>query len=130
MKENNAENKKKVNKPLIITICAVVAAVIIVAGLAAFAMSGEGIARGIKIEGYSVSGMSVQEATKLIDENFVKEIPEGKVVVHFDGTDYTIPFEDALLGYDAAKTAEMAYQTGRNKNFLLNAFKRIGLLFA
>lgn len=130
MKEKNAENKKTINKPLIITICAALAVVIVIAGLTAFAMSGEGIARGIKIEGFSVSGMSKEEATKLIDENFVKEMPKGEVVVHFNGTDYTIPFEDAILGYDAAKTAEMAYQTGRNKNFLLNAFKRIGLLFA
>lgn len=130
MKENNSENKKTVNKPLIITICAVIAVVVIIAGLTAFAMSGEGIVRGIKIEGYPVSGMSMEEATKFIDKNFVKEMPEGEVVVHFNGTDFTIPFEDAIMGYDAAKTADIAYQTGRNKNALLNAIKRIGLLFA
>ncbi len=129
MKENNNENKKKINRPLLITICAVLAVVIVIAGLGVFAMSGEGIARGIKIEGFSVSGMSTEEATKLIDDSFVKEMPVGEVVVHFNGTDYTIPFEDAILGYDAAKTAEMAYQIGRTKNFFLNAFKRIGLLF-
>lgn len=129
MKENNTENKKN-KKPLIIGICIAAAVIVLAGALTAFALSGEGIARGIKIEDISVSGLDVEEATRLIDSSLVKEMPQGQVTVHFDGTTHTIAFEDAILGYDAAKTAEIAFETGRNKNFLANTFKRIGLLFS
>ena len=124
MKENSSENRKKVNKPFIISICTSAAIIVIFAALALFAMSGEGVAKGVMVEGEKVSGMSKDEVETLITEKLIKEVPDENVIVHFNGENYTIPFKDAIFEYDAAKTAEIACSAGRN-----NIFKRVWMLF-
>ncbi len=118
------ETKKSIKKPLIIGICVALAVIAVFAVLAAFAMSGEGIAKGVTVEGKSVSGMSTQQAEKFIADNLLKDVPEENVIVHFGGENYTIPFKDAIFEYDASTTAQIAYETGRN-----SVFKRIWMLF-
>ena len=124
MKENSSENKKKMGNPLIITICTCAAVVVIFAALVLFAMSGDGVAKGVMVEGEKVSGMSEAEVESLITEKLMKDVPDENVIVHFNGERYTIPFKDAILEYDAAKTAEIAYSAGKN-----NVFKRVWMLF-
>ena len=129
MKRENAENKKNINKPLIISISAVAAVILLVVVLAVVALSGDGIAKGITVEGKNVAGMNVEQATEFIGQSVAKEVPEGEVTVHFRGADYVIDFREAVTGYDAAKTAQIAYDVGRNKNVFSNTFEKIGLLF-
>ncbi len=122
------ETKKGIKKPLIITIAVVVAVAILLAG-AIFAVSGEGACRGITIEGQTVSGMSIKELTDFATQRAEKEIPNETVTISLDGAEHKISFSDAIVGYDAEKTAEIAYNIGRDGNVLVNTFKKIGLFF-
>ena len=129
MKEKNTEQKKTIKKPLIIILSCVLAVVLIVGVLAALAISGDGVIKGITVEGKPVSEMSEEELAGYITTNISKEIPEGKATIHFNGADYEINFPDVILGYDAEKTAEIAYGVGRDGNFFENMFHRIGARF-
>ena len=124
----NKETKKSIKKPLVISICAAVA-VILALTVAVAAVSGEGIAKGITVEGQPVAGMSLEKATEFIGQNFDKQIPDGVVTVSFGGADYQIPFADVIMGYDTAKTAEIAYGAGRDGNIVSDTFEKLGLLF-
>ena len=128
MNEKNTENKKSINKTLIIGIC-VALVVILVFAAAVFAVSGDGIAKGVTIEGKDASGMSTEQATEFIYQNFEKYAPEGGVTVSFEGVDHQIAFADVIKGYSPDKTAEIAYSIGRDGNIITNTFKKIGLLF-
>ncbi|MFA7637299.1 MAG: VanW family protein, partial [Monoglobales bacterium] len=127
MSEKNTETKKTSVKPLI-TAGSVIAVILLLFVIAAVALSGEGIAKGISVEGKSVSGMSVKSATTFIDEKISKEVPEGNVKVTFGGNDYDIAFVDVIMGFDAAKTAQIAYDMGRDGNLISNTFNKIGFL--
>mgnify|MGYP003300741182 CR=1 FL=1 len=129
MKENNMEQKKAIKKPLIITILCAFAVMMIVGSLAALAISGDVVIKGVTVEDKPVSEMSEQELSKFIKTNISKEIPEGKTIIHFNGADYEINFSDVILGYDAEKTAKIAYGVGRDGNFFKNIGQRIGAMF-
>lgn len=135
MKEKNAEKKsapeaakKGFVKPLIISLAAVVALVLVIV-LAVVAVSGEGIAKGVSVEGQKLSGMTEQAATEFIEKNINKSVPSGNIAVTLNGAEYKLEFADAIMGYDAAETAKIAYMTGRNGNVFTNTFEKIGVLF-
>ena len=124
----NIETKKSIKKPLIITVSAIIAVVILFAAML-FAVSGEGVAKGVTVEGKPVSGMGINELTEFVGQYEAKEIPDRTVTVTLDGTDYQIAFKDAVTGYDVAKTVELAYNAGRDGNAVSNAFAKLGFLF-
>ena len=128
MKDKIEVKERKSKKPFIFGgIAAVI--VLIFTILVVITLPGDGIAKGISVEGKSVSGMSTQMATEFIDKNFAKEMPQGEISVDFQGADFSIGFSDVIMGYDAQKTAEICYNIGRSGNIIADTFKRIGLLF-
>ncbi|MBR6523601.1 MAG: VanW family protein [Clostridia bacterium] len=124
----NVETKKSLKKPLIIIASVICAVVVLVAGMALL-VSGEGVARGVCVEGKWVSGMSYEELTEFVAEIAEKEIPDKTVTVTLDGKDYQIAFADAISGYDENMTVESAYNSGRDKNAVLNFFTKVGFIF-
>lgn len=112
--------KLKIEKKKLIIVCASVALV----AAALFAVSaaqlprGERIARGVRVDGESIAGMTVDEAREVISShNF------------YDGMSFTLTCgeisseingEDIALCTDVDKTAERAYSVGRGKGIFAN----------
>lgn len=129
MKENDAKQNKVLKKPVIIILSCLLAVVLVAGVLTALTVSGEGVIKGVTVEGNSVYKMSEKELTEYINGNISKEIPEGKATIHFNGTDYEMNYADVILGYDAVETAKIAYGIGRDDNFFKNIVQRIGARF-
>lgn len=130
MKENSTKTEKIINRKVLIIVLSCVLALVIVAGaLATLTASGDGVIKGVTVEGTDVAGMGKDELKEYINNNLMKDITEGEAVVHFNGADYKMNYTDVILGYDVVKTAEIAYGTGRDGNFFVNMIDRLGARF-
>ena len=107
-------------------IAAAVLLLIFVAGMIMTVAGGDKIYGGVKADGISLSGLTVEEAT----EKLSKEMPDGNfdgtVQLVLDGKNKTAEAADFVYGYSPLITAEEAYKVGRSGNFFTNTLSVLG----
>lgn len=133
-KNNNEKNKTQeikiefddAKKRIINKILIIIAILVIVSAFSsAFAMVhslSTTIAKGIKIKGIDVSGLTYDEAKTKLNENF-KSIFDSNIILNYkDEYKYEISPDDVKLSYDFDDQLKEAYSIGRNKNIVLSNY--------
>lgn len=114
----------EIEKKKLIIACASVASVLMILFAAAAQLPrGERIARGVRIDGESVAGMTVDEAREVISShNFYDGM---SFVLTCGEISREINGEEVALCTDVDKTAERAYSVGRGKGIFANMFASV-----
>ena len=76
-------------------------------------MHSEGIYPGVTIDGTDVSGMSTEEALKLLSGKYTTEVDGKTLTLYYDTEEWEIPFEAVGVGYDVQSAVEKAERLGR-----------------
>jgi len=77
-----------------------------------------------------LGGMSENQATKLLEAKFGK-FSQEPITLKFNDQSWKLEPAQIELGFDASKSAHLAYLAGRkNKNFFLNFGDQLNILFA
>ena len=76
-------------------------------------MHSEGIYPGVTIDGTDVSGMSTEEALKLLSGKYTTEVDGKTLTLYYDAEEWEIPFEAVGVGYDVESAVEKAGRLGR-----------------
>ena len=120
--ENQKENKKT---KLGIILGIIVAILVIVAILSTiFAIINIGndkIVKGIQIEQIDISKMTKEEAKKVLEEMYSKEL-EKEIYLAYDEFESTITYKALEVQYQIDQAIEQAYQIGREGNLLKDNF--------
>lgn len=90
-----------------------------------YALNAGKIHYGIKADGYKIGGMTVEEATKYLDEEF-KKASDKKVDISFHDKTWTIKPDRIKLTFKSRLMAQRAFQVGRTKSFFQNIGQRFG----
>ena len=115
--ETKEKSKRKIMASLIIVITILV---VILAFSTTFAMihsTKNTIAKGVKIQNISVSGLTYDEAKKKLDEAF-KTLLDVNIELSKDDYLYKIKPEDVEFSYDFKKELDEAYSIGRKGNII------------
>ena len=109
--------------PLFIGIAAgVVALVLALSIVVVLANPSDKIANGIFIDGTSVSGMTQEEAEKLLLDSKKENQPSAMIHVKGESASCDISFQEIISGYDIKKAVKQAYAIGKEGDF----FGRVG----
>ena len=130
-RQRKKEKVKGSKKKILIIVCSVIGALIILAGAAIAALNpGNRIARGVRVEGISVGGKTVDAAKELITPE--KDFKGQKFVVKdsVSNAKADISADDIALRYDIDKTLEEAYKIGRGEGLINDAAKLVRLIFS
>jgi len=122
LKENKYKNKK--SKTAILITVFVILLLVIVFGLTGFAIlnsNNNKILNGITIRNIQVAGLTAEEATKIIEEQFQYEKTK-EVVLNVNGEKYYMTPEQIELKYNVEKAVEKAYSIGRDGSIIQNNF--------
>ena len=114
----------KKNKTVTICIIAICAIILILLGCTGFAIVNESskkITTGIKVKGIEISGLTVEEAEKKLQDNLQEKIDKD---INFKTKDfeYSIKLSQIELQYDIKKAVKEAFNIGREKNIFSNNF--------
>lgn len=71
---------------------------------------------GMRIQGIDLSGKTKDEAMKIIDENYKKNMEQKKIVVKVGDKKYDIKYKDLALKFDYAKTVDDVLKEGKDKS--------------
>ena len=123
LKENKYK-KKKSRTAILITVF-VILLLVIAFGLTGFAIlnsNNNKILNGITIRNIQVAGLTAEEATKIIEEQFQYEKTK-EVVLNVNGEKYYMTPEQIELKYNVEKAVEKAYSIGRDGSIIQNNFE-------
>lgn len=73
---------------------------------------------GTRIENVNVSGKTLEEAKKLLKEQYVDKLPSRKLVVKAEGKSYTLKFSKLNVKYNLDKALNEAFNYGKDLNML------------
>lgn len=107
---------------VVFTLCILVTGVVFV-----LVNPGDKIAKGIRINGIDISGMSVSEAKNATSA--VDALDEQEITIYSGNGKTSFKGLDILLSYDAEKTAKRAFSVGRSGNFFKNIKELVWLYF-
>lgn len=84
------------------------------------------IFEGVYISNVNVGGMSANNAVKLLEEKFNKNVTDKKIVISYENQKYTIDYKKLKAHYDIESAVNKAFSYGKNGNIIektLNRFK-------
>lgn len=122
-KERREKHRTEKRKPYIIG--GAVLLVVLMCIFAAVTVSGDGIRKGVSINGLNVSGLSKAEAVKKLDKHLKNT--SFSVTFDFNGAPTEFSSSDLITEYKVQKAVDDAYELGRNKNFISDFFKTLSL---
>ncbi len=73
---------------------------------------------GTRIENVNVSGKTLEEAKKLLKEQYVDKLSSKKLVVKAEGKSYPFEFSKLNVKYNLDKALDKAFNYGKNLNIL------------
>ncbi|MCR1934829.1 VanW family protein [Clostridium tepidum] len=71
---------------------------------------------GIRIENVNLSGKTLEEAKKLLKEQYVDKLPSRKLVIKAENKNYTFEFSKLNVKYNLDKALDEAFNYGKNLN--------------
>lgn len=118
-KRNLKDAVKNTFKTPAVRVLAVLVGIIVVltAGFSVYSSSYNSILPRITVNGIDVGGMSVDEAKEKIDAEFGKATEGRKIVLKCGENSKTVLFSELEVRIESEKTAEAAYEVGRNNGF-------------
>ncbi|AEF16849.1 VanW family protein [Thermoanaerobacterium xylanolyticum LX-11] len=81
------------------------------------------IAKGVFVNGISLSGLTKSEANSKLQDN-LKTVNNLKVVLKYNDKQFVLPSDDVKIGYDYDAIVNEAYSIGKSGNFI-NRIKTI-----
>lgn len=115
------KKRKKTIKISIIAIVAIILFLLCFTGFAFTSMTNTKIIKGIQIDGIDVSGLTKEEACKILNEK-VKERQQGTITLKYKEYSKELPLEQLDIKADVEKTVETAVKKGREGNIFKNNF--------
>lgn len=122
-KERREKKRMQKRKPYIIGGCVLFAVLLCI--FVSVTVSGDGIRKGVSINGLDVSGLSKKQAEKQLDEHMKKS--NFTVAFDFNGTSSEFSSADIVTEYKIKDAVNKAYDLGRDKNFISDFFKTLSL---
>ena len=125
---------KKLTRDNTIVIYVIMVAIflgIIIAAFLSFYFShknSDTIQPGVYIKGTNVSGLSKEDAKKLVSEALQGKMNDN-VVLNYKNYDFYVEIEQIEAEFDIDASVDFAYQIGRSSNFLQNVKDYISVLF-
>ncbi|WP_168190172.1 VanW family protein [Caloramator sp. E03] len=87
----------------------------------------ERIYEGISVNGVNVGGMTKEEAKKVIEEKFNKEIKNKKINIYYENNKFVIDYKTLKAHYDVDKAVDEAFKYGKDGNIIEKTIKRYKL---
>lgn len=78
----------------------------------------ERIYEGISVNGVNVGGMTKEEAKKVIEEKFNKEIKNKKINIYYENNKFVIDYKTLKAHYDVDKAVDEAFKYGKDGNII------------
>lgn len=124
-KERREKRRAEKRKPYIAAGSALIAILLCI--FFAVTISGNGIRKGVSVNGLDVSGMTTEQAVKKLE----KHLSERNFSVVFNFNDIPSEFSsaDLVTEYKIKDAVDTAYKLGRDKNFISDFFKTLSLKF-
>ena len=88
------------------------------------------ILEGISVNGIDLSGLTSEEATKKLSEEFSKKLDASLTLNYNDYTCEFIPSQDINASFDINIAVETAYSFGRTRNLIQNNYEILETLIA
>lgn len=88
------------------------------------------IVSGVSVNGIDVSGLTLDEATKKLNDEFSKKLTSSLTLNCGDYTSELIPSEDIDASYDVSLAVQKAYSIGRSGNIVQNNYEILESLLA
>lgn len=82
------------------------------------ASAGDGIFKGVYIEGIDVGGMSKEQAKKIIEEKFSSYTKNGKILLEYKDKNYDINYSKINVHFDVDGAVDRAYNYGKRGNII------------
>lgn len=117
--EQAIAKRQKTIKISIIAIVVIILMLILTTGFAFTSMTNSKIIKGISINGLDVSGLTKEEALKLIEEK-IKERQEAIVKLKYKDYEKELSMEQLAIEADAEEAVNKAISKGRSGNILQN----------
>ena len=125
----NKENKKRKAGAIVIILISVLFIILIFSTIFAMIHSTKNtVAKGVRINGIDISGLTYEEARDKLDEAF-KTILDVEIELSYKDYQYKVKAEDVGLAYDFQKELDEAYSIGRRGNLLQCNYQLIGAAF-
>lgn len=83
------------------------------------------IIEGVSVNGINISGLTTEEATQKLSNEFSKKLNSTLTLKHQDYTLEFIPAQDMDASYDIQAVVEKAYSLGRSGNLIQNNYEII-----
>ena len=120
------KEKNKIVIHLIIISVIIILLLILSTIFAVINMNSTKIMKGIYIEGIDVSNLTIEEATKKIDEN-INKIKNKDLNLKYEENENIIKLDEIKMEFDIEKAIIESYSIGRNKNIIKDNYQ---ILFA
>lgn len=88
------------------------------------------IVEGVSVNAINVSGLTLEEATQKLNNEFSKKLNSSLTLTYRDYTSELIPSEDIDASYDASAAVQKAYSIGRSGNIIQNNYEILASLLA
>ncbi len=129
--KQSKQPKKGKNKCIVILI--IILILLIISGVFStiFALinsNNESILNGVFIRNINMEGLTIDEATKLLNEKFEEE-KTREIQIVANGETFTLVPEQLEVEYHIDEAIEEAYNTGRNGNIIENNFEILRTMF-
>ena len=123
--KNEVNNKRKIIIPLIIVVSIIILLMIVSTVFALINISNTKIMKGVYIEGIDVSNLTIEEATKKVNDNLYNILNCDLNLIYKDDVNI-IKVNEFKTEFDVENAIIEAYNIGRNKNIIINNYEIIG----
>lgn len=123
--KNEEKNTKKIIIPLIIIVILIILAMLISTIFALINVSNTKIMKGVSIEGIDVSNLTIEEATKKVNDN-IYNILNCNLNLKYKDDENIVKVNEFKTEFDVENAIIEAYKVGRNKNIIINNYEILG----
>lgn len=126
--EKKENSKRKIGASIIILIAVLVVVLVFSTIFALIQSTKNTIAKGVRINGIDISGLTYDEAKEKLNEAF-KTVMDVEIELNYKEYNYKIKSDDIELYYNFKKELDEAYSIGRKGNILECNYKLIDTAF-
>lgn len=125
----NAKQKMRDNKPILIICGIVVLVAIVILILLLMTVGYKKIYGGVSVNGITIGGMTVEEAQNILANNY-KDLPYLDISVRCEGYRNDFRAEDIGVNFDTVAAIKTAYSFGREGNIFNKIFNGLKYRFS
>lgn len=122
MEEEKNEKRKKIIMPLLIIVILLILIMLMSTIFALINVNNTKIMKGVSIEGIDVSNLTIEEATKKINNN-IYNILNCNLNLKYKENENIVKVNEFKTEFDVKNAIIEAYQVGRNKNIIINNYE-------